>query len=151
MNLLNALSLPNTGRTENILGIAHTFRLEESASGGALAAIEINVPPGLGIPPHTHTQEDELFFVLDGAVEFAGDDLPGPVTVPKGGLFYGPRGRLHSFRNPTDAPSRFLVIVTPGGGVTGMFADLAALSAPTPESVQEICTRYGCTFAPPPG
>ncbi|HTJ91189.1 MAG TPA: hypothetical protein VL356_13565 [Acidocella sp.] len=62
----------------------------------------------------------------------------------------GRGGACTAFRNPTDAPSRFLVIVTPGGGVTSMFADLAALSAPTPESVQEICARYGCTFAPPP-
>ena len=112
------------------------------------------MPPGHGIPPHTHHREDEVFYVIEGTVEISGDDLPGPATLPQGELFYGPRGRLHGFRNPTDAPSRLLVLMTPGGNMQRMFGALAALTArsqglPAPEEVRALCAQYDIIFAPP--
>lgn len=137
------------------MGVTHTYRLEQQETGGALACIEVVVPPGEGIPPHTHHVEDEIFYVIEGAVEILGDDMPGPVNIPQGGLFYGPRGRLHGFRNPTDAPIRLLVLMTPGGNMQRMFGALAELTArspglPAPEEVGALCSQYDIIFAPPP-
>jgi hypothetical protein len=69
------------------------------------------VPPLL--PILANTKASGPVIALEGTVEITGDDLPGPTNLPKGGLFYGPRGRLHGFRNPTDTPSRLLVLMTP--------------------------------------
>ncbi len=152
----NVLSFPGTGRAETVLAVTHTYRLEAQQTGGALACVDLVVPPGHGIPPHTHHREDEIFYVIEGSVEITGDDLPGPTILPQGGLFYGPRGRLHGFRNPAETPSRLLVLMTPGGNMQRMFGALAALTAsapgmPAPEEVRALCAQYDIVFAPPPG
>ena len=148
----NTISLPGAGRTENVLGVTHTYRLEEQQTGGRLAVLDLTVPPGHGVPPHKHTLEDELFYVIEGAVEVIGDDLPGQTRVEKGALFYGPRGRMHSFHNHTETPSNLLVLVTPGGNIQRMFGALAALTAssqgfPKPEDVKTLCAGYDIIFA----
>ncbi|HVY16182.1 MAG TPA: cupin domain-containing protein [Rhodopila sp.] len=150
----NILSFPGTGRAETVMTVTHTYRLEEQQTGGALACIELVVAPGHGIPPHTHHREDEIFYVIEGTIEITGDDLAGPTRLPQGGIFYGPRGRLHGFRNPTDVPGRMLVFLTPGGNMQRMFAALAELTArahgaPSPEEVGALCAGYDIIFAPP--
>jgi mannose-6-phosphate isomerase-like protein (cupin superfamily) len=117
--LRNIISAPGTGRSEVVLGVSHIYRLEEQQTNGALACIETLVPPGHGIPPHTHHVEDEIFYVAEGCVEISGDDLPGPTTIPQGAIFYSPRGRMHSFRNPVDTPIRLVIFMTPGGICNG--------------------------------
>jgi quercetin dioxygenase-like cupin family protein len=150
--LCNIVRLPSTGRAEKVLGVTHIYRLEEQQTGGRLACLDLTVPPGHGVPPHTHHLEDELFYVIDGAVEITGDDLPGATWLEKGALFYGPRGRMHGFHNPTDMPSHLLVLMTPGGNMQRMFGALAALTAssqgfPKPEDVKTLCAEYDVIFA----
>jgi quercetin dioxygenase-like cupin family protein len=150
--LRNVVSLPGTGRPEAVIGVTHTYRLEEQQSGGELACIEVVVPPDHGVPPHTHHLEDETFYVIEGMVEIIGDDLTGPTTLPQGSLFYGPKGRMHGFRNPTSAVTRLLVFMTPGGNVQRMFAALADLTSraerkPAPGEVTELCAQFNITFA----
>ena len=136
---------------EQVLAVSHSYLLKEQQSGGALAIVELVVPTGHGIPPHTHMREDEIFYVLDGELEIVGDDLPGPVRVPKGALFYGARGRMHGFHNPELTASRVLVLMTPGGNMQRMFGALAALTSaegmPKPEQVKALCADYGIIFA----
>jgi quercetin dioxygenase-like cupin family protein len=150
--LRNTVSLPSAGRAEKVLGVTHIYRLEEQQTGGRLACLDLTIPPDHGVPPHTHHLEDELFYVIDGAVEITGDDLAGPALLEKGALFYGPRGRMHGFHNPTDTPSHLLVLMTPGSNMQRMFAALAALTSssqgfPKPEEVKTLCAEYEITFA----
>ena len=35
-------------------------------TGGAYCLLDLRVAPGLGVPRHTHTREDEAYFVLSG-------------------------------------------------------------------------------------
>jgi mannose-6-phosphate isomerase-like protein (cupin superfamily) len=151
--LRNVVSLPGAGRPETVIGVTHTYRLEEQQSGGALACIEVVVPPDHGVPPHTHHIEDETFFVIEGTVEITGDDLKGPTNLPQGSLLYSPKGRMHSFRNPTSEVTRLLVFMTPGGNLQRMFAALADLTSrtqgkPAPGEVPELCARFNVIFAP---
>jgi mannose-6-phosphate isomerase-like protein (cupin superfamily) len=153
--LRNVVSPPGTGRTENVFGIKHTYLLEAQQTGGMMACIETLVSPGEGVPPHTHHLEDEIFYVAEGSAEIAGDDLVAPTIIPQGGLFYSPRGRLHTFRNPTDAPIRIIVFMTPGANMQRMFGELAALTSrsagkPDPSEVTSLCARFDIAFAPPP-
>ena len=81
----NFMSMPGTGRAETVIGVTHTYRLEVQETAGALACVDLVVPPGHGLPPHTHHLEDEIFYVTEGTVEFVGDDIAGPVSLPQGG------------------------------------------------------------------
>ena len=40
------------------------------ATGGALGLVETTIPAGHGSPLHIHNDEEEAFYVLDGAVDF---------------------------------------------------------------------------------
>ena len=73
---------------------------------------EILPAKSLGAPPHTHTNEDEIFIVLDGTVHFLnGTD---EVVAEPGTVASLPRNNQHGFWNPYDEPAQLLVLVAPG-------------------------------------
>jgi quercetin dioxygenase-like cupin family protein len=152
--LRNIVSASGTGRHEKVLGVEHVYRLEEQQTNGALACIETTVPPGHGVPPHTHHLEDEIFYVAEGCVEINGDDLPEPMTITQGAIFYSPRGRMHSFHNAKDASARLIIFMTPGTNMQRMFAALASLTShaegkPAPADVTALCAKFDIDFLPP--
>jgi quercetin dioxygenase-like cupin family protein len=114
--------------------------------GGSFSLWEAVFPPGAGAPPHTHTREDEAFYVLSGEIliEFEGD--PAPRRISPGGFFFGARDRRHAVRNVSDQPARVLILSAPSCGLDQMFAELdAATAAGTPgtEKVAAITAKYG--------
>ena len=150
-SLRNHVSLPGQGRKESVLGTHHIFKLEAQHTGGAIGCIELTVPPGEGVPMHIHDREDELFYVVSGVVEIAGEGLEQPVRMERGSLFFGPRGRSHTFRNPGSENALLIVVLTPGDNMQAMFGDLAALTGrstgmPAPAEVGALCAGYGITF-----
>lgn len=85
-------------------------RAEDSV--GRLFAFEAYEPPGGGPPLHTHANEDEYFFVLEGEVSFY---IGGQVTVGRpGDSAFVPRGVAHCFKNRSNHDARVLVLFTPG-------------------------------------
>ncbi|MDT7952796.1 MAG: cupin domain-containing protein [Acetobacteraceae bacterium] len=154
-DVLNHVSLPGAGRTEAVLGTHATYKAEASDTAGQLVCAEITVPPGQGIPPHRHSQEDEAFYVLSGRVVIEGDDCDdGGVALSAGGFFYGPRGRIHGFRCDGDEAAKLLVLISPGTGIGAMFTELAELTREQrdgvdPARVAAICSNYGVAFAGP--
>src|SRR5215470_3270847 len=38
-------------------------------TGGAYCLLDVGLAPGMGVPRHTHTREDEVYFVLAGELE----------------------------------------------------------------------------------
>lgn len=68
-------------------------------------------PPTFIAPLHVHRADDEAWYVIDGAlrVRIGAED----VEVPAGGGALVPRGTVHTFWNPTSAPARYLLIMTP--------------------------------------
>lgn len=148
----NHLSLPGAGRAEAVLGTSMIYKAEASETGGQLVCAEITVPPGQGVPPHWHSDEDEAFYVLAGRVVIEGDGCGSDGTgLDAGGFFYGPRGRMHGFRCGGTEAAKLLVFVTPGTGIGAMFADLAEMTRQQgdgidPAQVAAVCGRYGITF-----
>src|SRR5215468_10976518 len=61
-------------------------------TGGAYCLLEVSLAPGMGVPRHTHTREDEVYFVLTGELEVRvgenvfvlrqGDTLLAPHDIP---------------------------------------------------------------------
>lgn len=138
----NVACTPAAGRDSDVLGMRHVWKLEPEQSGGAFMAVEVEVPPGQGVPAHRHTHEDETFYVLSGRVTFEGDDCADPVTLGPGGLFHGPRGRVHAFRCDGAQAARILVMVRPAAGMDAMWQELAC-DPGGPELVAAIARRYG--------
>jgi quercetin dioxygenase-like cupin family protein len=143
---------PAAGSTLNVLGVTHIYKATAAETGGSFSLWEAIIPPGEGPPPHTHTREDEAFYVLSGelSIEFEGE--PSPRRVGPGGFFFGARGRRHTFRNVSDTPARVLILSAPSCGLDQMFAELdAATAAGMPELARlvAICGKYGVIIHQP--
>jgi quercetin dioxygenase-like cupin family protein len=142
-----ALHIPDgTGTTFNILGISTTIKVTSSQSGGAYVLYEQSVPPGLGVPPHVHTREDEIFFVLEGEVEFlAGTQM---LVAKAGDVVHAPRGVPHAYKAVGEAPARMRFMATPGD-IEEMFAQLASWPSDAPPDLGklgELCAKFGISF-----
>src|SRR5580698_6095919 len=128
-DVANFFTGPGVGRAEQVLGVSHIYKAQSHQTAGGLVCIETTVPPGQGIPAHRHSQEDESFYVLSGQIVIEGDDCGGePVRLDAGSFFYGPRGRVHGFRNEGAATAKLLIFISPGTGMEAMFAGLAELT-----------------------
>jgi len=82
-----------------------------------LSLVEIEFDPPFEVPPHTHDDHVDSFFVLDGAVEFARDDET--VVVRPGEFVAAPPGTRHGFRCFGGGRARVLNLHAPDAG----FAD----------------------------
>ena len=120
-------------------------RVPGEASGGAFSLFE-EVPPLQDTPLHVHRDEDELFYVLEGAHVFrVGDE---EYEVGPGGVVFAPRGIPHSQRRVVAGEGRELVLTTPGG-FDGFFRELAAADqAGTlgPDAYKAVSERFGVTW-----
>ena len=43
--------------------------LSGTDTGGAYCLLEVSLAPGMAVPRHTHTREDEVYFVLAGELQ----------------------------------------------------------------------------------
>lgn len=143
---------PTAGPTLNVLGVTHIYKATGAETGGSFSLWEDVVPPRAGAPPHTHTREDEAFYVLSGELLFEFEGEPTPRRVGPGGFCYGARHRRHAYRNVSDQPARMLVLCTPSCGLDQMFAELdtaTAVGMPEIGKLAAICAKYGVTIEPP--
>ncbi len=108
---------PGEGSRLPILDIVH--KVTAGDSGGSLVIDEWVLHPGQTIPPHTHANEDECSFVLDGELTcYVGGRV---VVAPKGSYVVKPRGVPHAFYNAGLGDVRVMEILTPGGSFEGYF------------------------------
>jgi len=103
----------------------------------------------LGSPVHTHRNEDEWTYVLEGEI---GVELGSEThTAQPGDLILKPRNVPHAFWNGTDEPARLLEIITPGG-FEGYFERLGDLLAgggpPDLAAVAELASEYALEMQP---
>ena len=123
-----------------------TIKLDGADTGGAFALLEYVAPPGAGSPAHTHSREEETFYVREGALLFhlGGEE----VVAGPGSVVHIPRGLIHDFLNVGDTPCVAMILATPAG-LDGYFRDLGALvqgAGATQEDVTALNRRYGLDF-----
>ena len=112
---------------------------------GLSATLLQTSPPGGGPPPHSHENEDETFFVLEGEFEFLENGKWNRISP--GQAVYGPRGAVHTFRNIGATVGRMLVFVAPAG-MEKYLEEVSALFMPEDAAqLFAISERYGITFA----
>jgi quercetin dioxygenase-like cupin family protein len=90
-----------------------TFKVRGEQTGGSLTAFENVIAPGDGPPLHRHQDEDEAWYVLEGALRFRLDAQLA--DAPAGTFVFVPRGVPHCFQNAGEQPARVLILFTPSG------------------------------------
>jgi mannose-6-phosphate isomerase-like protein (cupin superfamily) len=136
---------PTAGVAWNIGGRL-TCKVRSADTDGAYTILELILPPGGGAPRHSHTREDELFYLVDGVCEFSDDE--GQMVAPTGAWVRIPRGVAHAFRNPGAEPCKLLITAVPGG-LDNYFEELNAAitgGAAGAEQVNAINEKYGLLF-----
>jgi quercetin dioxygenase-like cupin family protein len=94
-------------------GDEYRIRLTAANSGGVLGLVEAMVPPLSGPVAHTHADQDETFYMIDGELEFLDGDQT--FMAAPGDVVFIPRTIRHRFKNVGSRPARMLFMYTPGG------------------------------------
>ena len=94
------------------MGIVLTNLVEKKDNDGAFSLLEATLVPGNEPPPHVHSREDELFYVLEGEFDVYVGEEAFNVTMSE--CIFLPKFRPHAFviRSPR---LRVLIVYTPGG------------------------------------
>ncbi len=141
----NNIVTAGNGKFLNVLGDEQTLKFTGKETGGLFTIIENFNEPGVGIPMHLHENEDEIFHVIEGEMEFV--TLGKTSVLKKGDMIFLPRQIPHSFRVVGSQKAKAVVTVMPSG-IEKMFYALSALPPGPPdlEKVQNICNQYGIRF-----
>jgi mannose-6-phosphate isomerase-like protein (cupin superfamily) len=93
-------------------GILTTYLVTKDDSRGNFALIEGAFGPGFEPPPHVHSREDELFYVLDGEMDvYVGTEA---FKVNPGACVFLPKLVPHAFL-VRSVKLHVLALLTPGG------------------------------------
>lgn len=134
---------PNEGEAVQLLELGVRFMIDGDQTEGAFSLVEHPLPPrALGSPIHTHRNEDEYSYVLEGRVGVQlGDEV---LEAGPGELVFKPRGVAHAFWNAGDEPARLLELISPAG-FENYFRELAPLLAAADRdeaAIGEVVARY---------
>jgi quercetin dioxygenase-like cupin family protein len=147
--LLSRSASPADGPAYWFLNSLNIVLATSESTGGAFSLVHHTAPPGHATPYHLHHVEDEAFFVLDGEFTFVCD---GKKTIlGPGGYIFLPRNIPHGIRCTGSAPSKLLILATPGTGFVGMMIEMAepakervlpVPTAPDLEKLTMLCAKY---------
>jgi quercetin dioxygenase-like cupin family protein len=139
---------PKEGRTIQVGGLRLTWKARGEDTGYAHGMYEMDLPPGKGIPVHSHPYV-EVFYVVTGYTDFLRIDEQGREEWVRGGsgdTLMVPANALHAFHNRTNKPSRFLSVSNYYHEVSleryGQPVDVDAPAAPEREPTQEEADQY---------
>ena len=125
--------------------------LIDGSSTGSAGIFELTVPPGSNVPPpHSHTHNEEIIYVLEGALRYT----VGVETrdLRPGETMHTPKGVVHAFANPFEGQVRALVINSPDIGAQ-FFRDVAAVlgagGPPDKAALAQVMGRYGLVPSAP--
>jgi mannose-6-phosphate isomerase-like protein (cupin superfamily) len=104
---------PSLGLSQWENGNLTTNLAEKKDTNGAFLLVEAMLAPGTEPPPHVHTREGELFYVLEGEFDvYVGEKA---FNVKTGECVFMPRFRPHAFIIRSASPSCFVYTRGTGG------------------------------------
>lgn len=127
------------------------YLIDGTQAGAGMGMFELIVPPQARTPPaHSHRDNEEIVYVLEGVLRYSVDDETRDLAA--GERMYTPRGSVHAFSNPHGERARALIILTPDIGA-GYFRDIAAAAVEpgglNPAKMTQVMARYGLVLAAP--
>ena len=123
-------------------------------TGGAYCLLEVSLAPEMRVPRHTHTREDEVYFVLAGELEVTvGEKI---FVLRPGDTLLAPRDIPHALRNSGNAANHYLLMFSPSGFeefimATAVPAPDNAIAPTAPpavavENVHKLAADFGILF-----
>jgi mannose-6-phosphate isomerase-like protein (cupin superfamily) len=128
-------------------------KADSTDTAGLLGVFEDTVEPWQSGPPlHLHTDMDEAFYVLEGALLVKLGDEEREVTT--GCFVWIPRGTPHAFANASGNATRLLGLAVPGG-IEEFFAEQQQYfdqleGPPDPAILSRIGARHRSQLVGPP-
>lgn len=105
---------PGEGRSYPCGPMRAIFKADGEETGSRYSVSEWWVEPDrVGVGPHSHEANEELFYVLRGTMTFLVADRL--VDAPAGTFLRIPAGVVHGFENRTAEPAGILNVFIPGG------------------------------------
>jgi quercetin dioxygenase-like cupin family protein len=137
--------------TEINVGQLRIRYLVDGSQTESLGMFELTVPPGSNVPPpHSHTNNEEVVFVLEGTLRYTVDAETRDLTP--GQTMRTPRGSVHGFSNPFGSVARAIITMAPDVGAK-YFQDVAAVVSaggpPDKAALVAVMSRYGLAPANP--
>jgi quercetin dioxygenase-like cupin family protein len=125
--------------------------LIDGSEHGRMGMFELTVPPGSNVPPpHSHTNNEEIVFVLEGTLRYTVDAESRDLVA--GQTMQTPKGSVHGFSNPFATVARALITLAPDIGAK-YFEEVAAVvnagGPPDKAALVAVMGRYGLVPAPP--
>ena len=128
--------------------------LSGTDTGGAYCLLEVSLAPGMAVPRHTHTREDEVYFVLAGELEVTVGE--NTFVLRPGDTLLAPRDIPHKLRNCGNTTNHYLLVFSPSGFEKFIMAtavpapDNAVAPTEPPavaiQNVHKLATDYGILF-----
>ena len=137
--------------TEIKVGQLSIRYLIDGSQSASLGMFELIVPPGSNVPPpHSHTDNEEIVYVLEGTLRYT----VGPEVrdLTPGQTMRTPMGSVHGFSNPFASVARALITLAPDIGPM-YFQDIASVvnagGPPDKAALVAVMSRYGLVPAAP--
>lgn len=117
--------------------------LRSAQSPGQMSVMLVDVPPGSGVPLHSHVVEEEGYFILSGTLTMT---VGGETRrLEPGGFAHVPPGVRHGYANIGDGLVSFLAW-TIGGPVDRFFEQMSREVRRMPDDaphMAQACLRFG--------
>jgi quercetin dioxygenase-like cupin family protein len=128
--------------------------LSGADTGRAYCLLEVALAPGMSVPRHTHTREDEAYFVLAGELGVVvGEET---FVLRAGDTLIAPRDIPHQLRNSGTVENHYFLVFSPSGfeeflKVTAVPAPDHAVAPTEPpavpvRNVHQLAADYGIRF-----
>lgn len=121
--------------------------LRSADSPCEMSVMMVEVPPGGGVPPHSHAREEECYFVLEGALELT---IGAETSILAPGDFgHVPPTTVHAYANAGEASVRFLAW-TVGGPIDRFFEAMSRDVREMPRDaaiMADLTSRFGIAMA----
>lgn len=143
-----------------MMGSLYDIKATSEATGGALSAVEMTIPPGASSapPPHRHNCM-EAVYVVEGMIKYHIEERT--VDAGPGSFLCFPKKTLEWMEATGSAPAKLLVIYTPGG-MDKFFQEVAEPAKsrslpPPPKSppdfamLAKAAKKHGLELVPPRG
>lgn len=113
---------------ESFYVLGDRIALRGALADTPLSIVDVTVPPGSGVPPHTHASP-ETFRVLSGRMTFwrLVDGAPEEIDAGPGDVISVPGGVPHGYRNASTEMAEVMVLLD-----DRMLAFFRALASDTP-------------------
>jgi quercetin dioxygenase-like cupin family protein len=135
------------GKTVMLFGVRFDYKVVTADSGGGLALLEVEIPPGTLVKPHNHSREDEYSLVLAGTVGVRVGDRE--LEAGQGAYLVKPRGTPHAMWNAQSTPAKVLEMLSPAG-LERYFEELPPILAhhegAGPPDYYQLAKDYGLTI-----